>query len=210
MNPKTSSNPGGTDAPRLIAIPHQEKLYSACFRTFQDCMSVSSPLVVSVVNTIFGTHHDPASQVIFEDGAFQVVAGCCLQILPICILDTKDGVETPVRYCIGFQPYLDAESFIELYSAAFCQGWNARVEEGDIIHLRYPYAAIICLWDPEDMGDMITINATGQNGEACQPFQINIVTLFQRTLEENAEGLLPLLPLEILRYQDRLIPTATA
>ena len=209
MNPKTSSTPGSTDAPRLIAIPPKEKLYTTCFQTFRDCMSVSSPLVVSVVNTIFGTHHDPASQVIFEDGAFHVAAGC-MQILPICILDKSNGVEAPVRYCIGFQPYLDVESFIELYCAAFGQAWNVRVEEGNTITLRFPYAAVICLWDPEDVGDVINIKATGQNGEECQSFQINIVTLFQRTLEENAEGLLPLLPLEILRYQDRLIPTATA
>lgn len=209
MNPKTPSTPGGTDAPHLIAMPPKEKLYSICFQTFRECMNASSPLVVSVVNTIFGTHHDPASQVIFEDGAFQVAAGC-MQILPICILDKKDGVETPVRYCIGFQPYLDVESFIELYSTANWQAWSARVEEDNIIHLRYPYAAVICLWDPEDVGDGITIKAIGQNGEECQPFQINIVTLFQRALKENAEGLLPLLPLEVLRYYDRFAPTATA
>ncbi len=209
MNPWNPSKQDSPAAAGQITVLPKDKLYPLCFRVFKDCMNVSSPLVVAVVNTIFGTHHDLSSQVIFEEEAFQVLDGC-MQVLPICILEKKDGVETPFRYCIGFQLDLDAETFIELYLAAMRQGWNARVEvDENTFKLQLPYAAIICLWDPDDFGDECTIHTIGQNGEEDLPFQIVIVNLFRRTLAENADGLLPLLPFEILRHYDRF-PAASA
>ena len=169
------------------------------------CLNISPPLLIAFINALFQKSHSLNSKV-------DVLSGKSVGeiFLPrasdfvVRIAETINGIEKVFEYLIEFQSYLDPTIAYRISDYSNRQAWNLKKVQGTDIILRYPNTAEIYLKRSRSKGTPITVKHATSDGQILPLFQILTVPFFSRTLEENANDFLILLPFEILRYRERV------
>ncbi len=209
--------------------PFPPILMDACCRVFASCLQLSTPLVVELINTLFGVNHPLDSDVrppgIPDLSGFQDLSGeeapadgdgyafsdyvvdLSLDLIERKRMNTGAWVQSAYEYMIEFQPEHRKDPGLVIAHRAIEKGCCS-YEAQTSARVRKICAAVLFVRDvsgTRDLcyGDLLHIILRTELVNLYL-YPIKAVLLNKKSIEEIADGLLLLLPFEILSPYEQI------
>ena len=202
MAKKKSKKSSGAKSNGKKYKPHNREKRESSFLDgiLKILLTMTSASIVRLINGLCGTSYPLDSLVKFESTETYSLDGGKLIADAVVTITTSDPVTGNYalhKHVFEFMSYLDPTLPMRVFGYMLREAQKDPIIGEGSVTLNIPDGIIMYLYDGMPAYNSLVMNFADNSSTEVK---IRVVNFLERTFEENARDLLPILPLEVLRY----------